>query len=99
MIREIFAISLLAAGSASAPVKIEFVYTCSNAAFVYAESDTPNADLEGAAREAVRKECPVGYDILDRDVQSGGHKLELTFVCRTKVAQAEPLKSCGGKQG
>ena len=87
MIRGIFAIAVLTAVGASAPVKTEIVVTCSNAEFAYAQSDSSNADLEGAALEVVRKECPVGYDILNRDLQNSGHKLELTFVCRTKVAQ------------
>jgi hypothetical protein len=98
MTRGIIAISILPAVSASAPVKTEIVVTCSNAETVYAESDSPNADLEGAAREVVRKECPVGYDILGRDVQTDGRKLGLSFVCRTKVAESEPVKSCSGKR-
>ena len=93
------ALAVAASATAGAPVHVETLVTCSNALIIEATSDTPNADLDGAAAPEMRKDCPVGYDVVGRQLEDGGRHLSLEFVCRISVAQAEPLKTCGKTSG
>jgi hypothetical protein len=91
----IVALAVAASATASAPVHVETLVTCSNALIIEATSDAPNADLEGAAAQEMQKDCPVGYDVVGKQLEDDGRHLSLEFVCRISVAQAEPLKTCG----
>jgi hypothetical protein len=77
---------------------VQILVTCSNGIIAEASSEDATADLSGAVAREMRRECPVGYDVVDKDVSDGGRHLSMVFVCRKEVAQAEPLKTCGKQE-
>ena len=90
----IVALSVAGSATGSVPVQVETVVGCSNAMFAEATSDSPNADLAAAVAQEMHRDCPVGYDVVDRQLSDGGRHLSVGFVCRVSVAEAEPLKNC-----